>query len=649
MAKTGEKRTRRRTWRSFRSRMTAGSFLLSRTERLSARVEHSLRKGFFSRLLGNFSAAEHALRSGLPAGLLRRMGVAEHVCAPIRETVAAGAHESGIMAFGERLRRAFFQTRTRFFGIAGLVFSLYAVGSFLVSHFTSAGAGGVSPMALCTAAVTFLISVLLLFCGQPLGKMLFGSRFFNRVLVGMLGAPTEAFRCSGDPQSASARGGLAFIAGTATGLLTFVLPPHRVLLLLPAALFLLCIPATPEMGLLAAVILLPVAPFSVVRLLAGITMFGYLQKYLRYKRVFRFRISELAMLLTVGVLWLSGLSTGDTTVFSHMLLYGMLWFLIVNLMTTERLYRKLAAALLYGGLLTLLIVGAGLLIGKFPNGEALAESCLQLLPRPWAEMLPEVAQIALRLLSGAVCSIARGVKAVAEALSLQGSQEVLGCYLLLLTPIALLHGKRRSGLLLSLLILLNAALLGSRLVWIGILFAILLYAALANGAWTGAALFGTAGAGALLLSGVRAGNAVAGFSATAGELARRHLLSGLGSGDGVLLTAAKTIGLAPDGFVTGLYTRLILEGGLLPVLLVIAAALLALQRLYGAMRSEEERTSRRLCGSIAAACLLFLLAGLVTDVWADFRIFGVFWCLCPAASLAGELFGEPAAQQQTER
>ena len=171
--------------------------------------------------------------------------------------------------------------------------------------------------------------------------------------------------------------------------------------------------------------------------------------------------------------------------------------------------------------------------------------------------------------------------------------------------------------------------------------AFLVYLAFARGAWFGTALTAAAAFPAFaVLASDKLGSVGKGFSETASLLAQKYALAGVGSGDRVLISAALANGLFPDGFASPLYTRLLLDGGAVLLLLFLLCAFFALQRLFTAMRaSHEDKKKRALCGGIAACAVLFLITATVTDVWSELRIWGIFWCFCSASSLAGTLFG----------
>lgn len=597
MATPNEKRNRSRLSKGSRRRPVAGSFLLSRVSKVSARCTHAFEYGLASKLLCSAQSAENTLRSGFCAWISDKIGLRENVSAPFKKAVATGAHDSVIFAWAEALRHAFLHTGVRFFGIAGLVFSLYAAFIFLAKQYMGWGFGTASPTDLLVASVTFFGSFLLLFFGKPICAALSQSRLCSRVLIDVLGVDPAALRQSGE--QVGTRGGLAFVTGTVLGILTLLFRPHEVVLAAGAILFCLCIPAVPEMGLLAAVIVLPFSPLRYTAVLTVLSFVGYCQKLLRLKRAFRFGVPELFLVLCIGAGALSAATTGDTYVFDRMLLFGCIWFLTVNLMTTERLFRKYIAAILYGGNITLLLTVVARLAAYWSPYVSL-------------HFLPD---------------------------GMSGT--VLKCYLIMMLPVALMHIGRKSGFTLFALIVLNAYLSGSAWVCVGLIAAFLIYLAFARGAWFGTAPTAAAAFPAFaVFASDKLGAVGKGFSETASLLVQKYALAGVGSGDQVLISAALANGLFPDGFASPLYTRLLLDGGVVLLLLFLLCAFFALQRLFTAMRAlREDKKKSTLCGGIAACAVLFLITATVTDVWSELRIWGIFWCFCSASSLAGTLFG----------
>lgn len=602
MATSTEKRTKRKAERSYRRKKSSGSFLLSRVSRLSARCTWSFRRGLLSRLFCRADRAEENLRTGLAATALEKTGYRDLISKPVKKAVATGSWESVLFSRADGLRRAFLHTKARFFGIALMVFALYAAGIYVAKELMDIGFSGSSLWDLVTAGVLFPVSVCLLFCGKPMHRFLGDSRIVSHLLVDILGMDPAAFR--GGEDRVTARGGIAFIAGAAAGLATLLISPLQVLLLVVAVLFLLCIPAVPEMGLLTAVILLPLTPLRYTAFFAALAAFGYLLKFFRLKRTFRFGVPEVMMVLTLAAFGLSGLSTGDFFWFKRMLLFGCIWFLTVNLITTERLLRKYMTAVVYGGVILLTMVLAGKL-------SAMVE-------------LP---------------AVLREIRLPATLMS--GGE--LKCYVLMLTPFALMHGGRRCGFVLLLLLCGNVYLMGSLWMAAGLLLGVLLYAALGHGAWCGSAITGVAVCAAgVTLVGERLGNLASFFSASAWELICRYPWTGVGAGGDAVLTAALAEGLRPDGFASNLYMRLLLDGGIILLILFASCVFFSWQRLFTCLREHvngEEKRRTVLCGTVIASSALFLLSAGVIPFGADMRALGLFFCLCPVASLTGTLYG----------
>ena len=118
MATSADKRTKSKTKKSSRRGFGAGSFLLSRTSRLSARITWSFRRGIASKALCTADRVEQSLHNGLAANLSEKTGFRELISAPVKKAVAVGTSKSVLFARGDGLRRAFLHTKARFFGVA---------------------------------------------------------------------------------------------------------------------------------------------------------------------------------------------------------------------------------------------------------------------------------------------------------------------------------------------------------------------------------------------------------------------------------------------------------------------------------------------------------------------------------------------------
>lgn len=601
-------RKRGRNSGMFRKHTGPNSRILSFLDNISARIYWSFGHGFASGLFCGAEKSEQALENCLAVKAMDKTGLRENVTVPYRKAVASGMWESRLLVLADRLRVAFFHTRARFIGIIGFLFSAYSVAGFLLKYYLSFSYGQTSLTDLALGAVGLLCSILLLFAGKPIGSFLSESRVFGRVFIGVLGIDSNSLRLQ-ENERITSRGGLAFVLGSAMGIAAIFLSPHRILFATLQILFVLLVLAVPETGLLTSVLALPFAPLVFTAHMVAVSLLSYALKFFRLKRTFQMRVPELLMLLTVFAVFLAGASSGDYSQFCYALLFGSIWVLTVNLIKTGTLYRKYVACLMYGGTITLLISAAKYILGLFSLEE-------------WIRYLPEWTL----------------------------SENVLGAYLLILIPITLLHGKRWSGLLTLALIGVNAYFLGSMWVILGILFSILLYIIFAYRATCEAVVLGAI---TIPITVTWMGDRLAGFttaiSETAKSLCAEYWLTGVGSGNHVLQLATATNGLSPDGFTMNLYMRLLLEGGLPELVLLLLSTGAALQFAFTAIRNSRNVNAMRICGGIATAVLMLLVCGFAVDIWSDIRIIGLLWCLCPAASLSRDLYGRVTANQDNSK
>lgn len=586
-------------------RLRANSVFLSASGRLSARISWSLTHGVASGVLCGADRVERAWRNGLLMRGVRSLQKADASSATFRKAVAVGADRSRIFALTAKLRRAFLHTRVRFFGIVGLFSALYAIGGLVLSYYFGMAYGAYTLADPIVAACLLLASVPLLFSGKPVNRACRENRLLSWLFLRVLGVDPASVR--EDPgERVSARGGLAFVFGTTLGLLSVFFSPARVLAVTASVLFCAIVLCVPEVGLMAAVILLPVAPLSATAMAACGAAVSYFSKFLRLKRNFRFGAGEAFLLLCVLAFWAAAWSGGETETAKPVLLYGLLWILTVNLVKTEALFRKFLSCLLYGGIFTLLLPAATGLLERFA-------------PAAWQIALPEWGL----------------------------SPTVLRCYLLTLLPIALFSAKRFAGFACLGLSAALGYLLGDPWLWLGALLVALFYFAVAHRAAIGAAVAGVLTVPLVVSAfGSGMGTLNAGLSHAPGVLLHRFWLTGIGAGEKAITSAAGACGVLLDGVSCGLYSRILLEGGIVQLIAFALTAGFALQCMGCCLQKEPIPLVRKICGGLAAGAAAFLVSAGFTDVFSDLRVLGVFFCICAAMTIPRGLYA--GAEQSDE-
>lgn len=583
-----------------RKRLRSGSTLLTASGKLSARISWALTHGVLSDVLCGADRVERAWQDSLPMRGIRAMNRSDNVSWSFRKAVAVGADKSVLFAVLAKLRRAFLHTRVRFFGIAGLLAALYSLGGFVLARFFGLGGTTATLTDLIVMACILIASVPLLFSGKPVNRQVAENRLLSWLFLRVLAVDAASLR--EDPgERVSAHGGLAFIAGTGLGLASLFFSPLKVLAVLCAVLFGAVVLCVPEAGLLTAVLLLPAAPVTATAVVACGTAVSYFGKYLRFKRNFRFGAGELFVTLCVLTFRLAAWSGESAETAQTVLLYGLLWLLTVNLIKTEALFRKYLSCLLYGGILTLTVPALTGLAKRFFPGE------LRFALPEWG-LSPTVVRL----------------------------------FLLTLLPIALFSAKRLAGFVTLALSAVMAYLLGDPWLWLGAWLIVLLYFAVSHRAAVGAAVTGILTVPLLVsLSGNAMGKLHTGLSRAPGILLGRYWLTGVGAGSTRWISAFAACGIVRDGVACGLYTGILLEGGIVQLVSFALVAGFSLQALFGCLQTEPEPLVRRICGGLAVGGAAFLVAAGFTDVFSDLRVLGVFFCICAAMTLPRLLYGGP--------
>ena len=587
-----------KTGSRFFKRLRSNSILLSASGKLSARISWSLTHGAASGVLCGSDRIERAWQNSLPMRGIRTLDKADHTSSSFRKAVAVGAERSVLFGLTEKIRRAFLHTRVRFFGIAGLLAALYAIGGFVLSRYFGLGTNGYTLTDLVVAACLLPVSVPLLFSGKPINRQVLENRLLSWLFIRVMAVDPASLR-ENPNERVSAHGGLAFVFGTTLGLAMVFFPPLQVLSVLGALLFGSIILCVPEAGLLTAVVLLPAVSFSATAMVAIATAISYFGKFLRLKRNFRFGAGELFVTLCVLTFWLAAWSSGNTETAQTVLVYGLLWLMTVNLVKTEALFRKFLSCLLYGGILTLMIPAVTGLLTRFaPDTVRFA--------------LPEWGL----------------------------SPTVVRLFLLTLLPIALFSAKRLAGFVTLGLSAVMGYLLGDPWLWFFAWLIVLIYFAVAHRAAVGAAVTGVLTM-PLLVSffGNTMGVPETGLSRAPTMLLGRFWLTGVGAGEQPLVSALAACGIFRDGVAGGLYVRLLLEGGVVQLLAFALVAGFSVQRVCRLLREEPAPFVRKICGGMLTGSCAFLLAAGFTDVFSDLRVLGVFFLLCAVMTVPLDLYG----------
>ena len=166
------------------------------------------------------------------------------------------------------------------------------------------------------------------------------SKFISPLLLKTAGVPEEKFLI---PRCENSRGGLILGAASLLGALTFFVHPVVYLYLLVALVLFAIFCTFIEAGVLCILFVTPFLglfehPTIILGSMLSALIFGYLIKWIRGKRVFDFRITDVPILIFTLLMLCGGIiTTGGLTSFQYSLLFCIVLisvFAIVNVIRT---------------------------------------------------------------------------------------------------------------------------------------------------------------------------------------------------------------------------------------------------------------------------------------------------------------------------
>ena len=193
---------------------------------------------------------------------------------------------------------------------------------------------------ICVAAM-LIISLPMLFSKRSVASKLSESAAFSSLLSGLLGISPLALRTKLTPRAHSA---IALALGTVAGSLSFVFQPVNILWTVLLATGAMTVLYSPESGLLLAIILLPFAPYTAVRIVATASAVSYLLKLLRGKRNMSISATDSVVLLFAAACICAFAPGQAASLFAASLVY----LLAVNLLRSSDLFEKGINALSVG-------------------------------------------------------------------------------------------------------------------------------------------------------------------------------------------------------------------------------------------------------------------------------------------------------------
>ncbi len=350
------------------------SLIIFLLDKLSNTIYNALANGFFGYIFTSYSSELSAYENGYTVSYFKGSSKTRQVLRKIREYISGNFESSFIL---KKLRTsicglAFLPLRT--YGSFFLSFGIYTLLVYFIK--TILPVTGVAEVDDLFIGILICVASIPIYASRStLAKAVKNGKITSAIFVDAFGYRDESFDNKWQIKK-SKRSGASILFGLLAGILTFLVDPMYIILFLLAFLAVTLIIITPEIGVLGTLFCIPFLSFSnspsiMLAILVIITAFSYIIKLIRGKRIFKLELIDFVILLFLIMIYLSGAITVGgkdsyySALISCLLMFG--YFLIANLIRTEKWLHRCILALISSGTIVALIGIAQYILGLSVN------------------------------------------------------------------------------------------------------------------------------------------------------------------------------------------------------------------------------------------------------------------------------------------
>ncbi len=606
-----------------------GGLILSLLRRFFDKARFLLANGVLAKIFTSYTKEEELLEKGFFSYGLHGGRKQGGFAANTKQRISRLFESSLVVGLLEKLGRSMLYRRTKTygsfllsFGVSGIL--LYVIKEFALRNIT----GRDTDVLVCVGAI--LLSVPMFLSGDTLAEIMLKSVILKPVLFDYFGFSKDAFLTQ---KTMSRAYGVSAMLGIALGVLTYFFDPLYYLAFALAFLVLSLIFRIPELGVLLFVFLIPFSHYmphtsAFLSFTVLIVSLAYLIKWIRGKRVFKFRLLDKSVLFLMLLFALGGIfSAGGRASFLSAMTYVVFilsYFLIVNLLRSEAWVSRTWKTFLFAGLGAAVIGVAEIFTGAVNSS--------------WVDM-NIFSTLGVRITGGF------------------DNPNVYAEYLLILLPLAVLlfleqkTFKGRLASVISLLILLVCMIYTwSRGAWLGLLFAFFLFLLIVykySPIWLmGLSLVSpfallfvpyTVSERFLSIGNLADSSISYRFSVWKGLFQMLNETGWCGTGVGYAAFSAVYPAFAYGGsayvrHAHNWYLQILAELGIVGLLSLIAVLFFFVQMCFEYLSTADAPHDKLFTATCLSSVAGLMVMGLTDHIWYDYRIFLSFWVIVALAS-----------------
>lgn len=327
------------------------SFLISLFDRICEIFCNALVNGFWGRICSGYTKLQQSFEHGFLKEFLFSDRRIKKIFRKIRKFLSSHIENCFISTQGQRTINFFASAPLSYFGNFGLFFGLYVIVVYfirmIIPDIESAGID--YPI---IGAIIIISALPLLFSRLSLAGAVMKSSVGTLLVRDCLGVSEETLARNSSPRKG--KGNIMLFFGLVAGIFAFFIHPIKIILAIIMFITLMLVAVAPEIGVLLTVFAVPFLslmsnPTITLCVCVMITLFFYIIKLIRGKRIFKLELIDGIVLLFGIIIYFSsvfsagGIGSRNAALVSCTLISG--YFLLVNLMRTETWIKRCVAAL----------------------------------------------------------------------------------------------------------------------------------------------------------------------------------------------------------------------------------------------------------------------------------------------------------------
>ena len=337
------------------------SFLIALFDRLGEIIYNAFVGGFFGRIFSSYKKLQSSFEGSFLKEFIFGDRRFKKFFRRLRKFLSSNIENCFIVTRGQRMIHFFSSAPLNYYGNFLSFFGVYTCVVYFVRLLVS-GISSASSDYLFIGIDAIIISLPLLFSRISMASALQKSVIGRMLIEATFGISDETIKKHSAVRKG--KGNVMLFLGLVAGILTFFIHPLTIILAILFFVLVCFIAVSPEIGVLITIFVLPFCSFmsNPTIALCGIvllTAFFYVIKLIRGKRVFKLELVDAAVLLFALMIYFSsvfsagGEGSRNAALVSCALMLG--YFLLVNLMRTEKWIKRCVFALVSSGSIVAMI------------------------------------------------------------------------------------------------------------------------------------------------------------------------------------------------------------------------------------------------------------------------------------------------------